>query len=59
MMAASDSRHFARISDFAYRFSPFEMSTEERGALHAKNERMHVATLLRGVEFYTRLIAAM
>lgn len=56
MMAASDSRHYARISDFVYRFSPFEMSKDERGTLHAIDERMHVATFLRGVEFYTRLV---
>jgi carboxypeptidase PM20D1 len=56
MMAASDSRHYARISEGVYRFSPFEMSTEERGTLHAMNERMHLATFLRGVEFYTRLV---
>jgi carboxypeptidase PM20D1 len=56
MMAASDSRYFARISDFVYRFSPFEMSTDERGTLHAIDERMHVSTLLRGVDFYTRLV---
>ncbi len=57
MLAASDSRQYARISDGVYRFSPFEMSGEERGTLHAMNERMHVATLLRGVEFYTRLVS--
>lgn len=57
MLGASDSRHFTRISDHVYRFSPFEMSTEERGTLHAKNERMRVATFLRGVGFYTRLVA--
>ncbi|MEO7123699.1 MAG: M20/M25/M40 family metallo-hydrolase [Lacisediminihabitans sp.] len=56
MMAASDSRQFTRISDYVYRFNPFEMSTEERGTLHAMNERMHVATFLRGVEFYTTLV---
>lgn len=56
MMAASDSRHYTRISDFVYRFSPFEMSKDERGTLHAIDERMHVATFLRGVEFYTRLV---
>lgn len=56
MLGASDSRHFTRISDHVYRFSPFEMSTEERGTLHAKNERMRVATFLRGVAFYTRLV---
>lgn len=57
MLGASDSRHFTRISDHVYRFSPFEMSAEERGTLHAKNERMHTATFLRGVGFYLRLIA--
>jgi carboxypeptidase PM20D1 len=57
MMAASDSRHFASLSEGVYRFSPFEMSRAERGTLHAKNERIHVSTVLRGVEFYSRLIA--
>jgi carboxypeptidase PM20D1 len=57
MMAATDSRHFASLSEGVYRFSPFEMSRAERGTLHAKNERIHVSTVLRGVEFYSRLIA--
>jgi carboxypeptidase PM20D1 len=56
MLGASDSRHFTRISEHVYRFSPFEMSREERGTLHAKNERMRVATFIRGIEFYRRLI---
>ncbi|MBB5634086.1 carboxypeptidase PM20D1 [Cryobacterium mesophilum] len=56
MLGASDSRHFTRISEHVYRFSPFEMSKEERGTLHAKNERISVATFLCGVGFYTRLI---
>jgi len=59
MLAASDSRHYARISDNVYRFSPFRMSKQERGTLHAMNERMHVATFLRGVEFYTRLVRSL
>lgn len=59
MLGASDSRHFTRISSFVYRFSPFEMSKEERGTLHAMNERMHVATFLRGIGFYSRLIAGL
>jgi carboxypeptidase PM20D1 len=32
------------------------MTTEERGTLHATNERMHVDTFLRGIRFYERLI---
>jgi carboxypeptidase PM20D1 len=56
MLGATDSRHFTRICDAVYRFSPFEMSTEERGTLHAINERIHVSTWLRGIEFFRDLI---
>jgi carboxypeptidase PM20D1 len=55
-LGASDSRHFTRISDYVYRFSPFEMSKDERGTLHAMNERIRVATWLRGIRFYERLV---
>jgi carboxypeptidase PM20D1 len=57
MLGGSDSRHFTSISNAVYRFTPFEMSLAERGTLHAKNERMHVATWLRGIEFYSILIS--
>lgn len=56
MLGASDSRHFASICSAVYRFTPFEMSTEERGTLHAIDERMHVATFLDGIRFYRTLI---
>ncbi|WP_162842938.1 M20/M25/M40 family metallo-hydrolase [Microterricola pindariensis] len=54
---ASDSRWFTGVSDAVYRFTPFEMSAEERATLHAKDERIHVATWLRGIDFYRHLIA--
>lgn len=56
MLGASDGRHFTTISDAVYRFTPFEMSAEERGTLHARNERIHVATWLRGIRFYEVLL---
>jgi carboxypeptidase PM20D1 len=56
-LGASDSRHFTRISDSVYRFTPFEMSKDERGTLHAVNERIHVATWLRGIRFYESLVS--
>lgn len=56
---ATDSRHFTRISRGVYRFSPFEMSREERDTLHAKNERMRVDSWLAGVDFYRALTAAL
>lgn len=56
MLGASDARRFTAISDHVYRFSPFEMSKAERDTLHAKNERMRVATFLRGIDFYRTLV---
>ncbi len=56
---ATDSRRFTGIATAIYRFVPFEMSREERDTLHAKNERMHVVSYLRGIEFYRSLLAAL
>jgi carboxypeptidase PM20D1 len=56
---ATDSRHFTRISRGVYRFSPFDMTREERDTLHARNERMRVTSWLAGIEFYRALVAAL
>ncbi|MDO9394932.1 MAG: M20/M25/M40 family metallo-hydrolase [Herbiconiux sp.] len=53
---ATDSRHFTPYSRTVYRFSPFEMSGEERATLHARNERMHVATWFTGIRFFEGLL---
>lgn len=58
MLGASDSRHFTGICDAVYRFTPFELSADERGALHARDERIHVATWLRGIRVYQSLLRA-
>jgi carboxypeptidase PM20D1 len=55
-LGASDSRHFTPICGAVYHFTPFEMSFAERGTLHAVNERISVATWLRGIRFYEALI---
>lgn len=55
-MGGTDARHYARVSSTVYRFSPFELSKAERASMHAVNERLPVASLAKGVEFYLRLI---
>jgi len=55
---ATDSRQFTSLTPHVYRFTPFELSRDERDTLHAVNERIHVATWLRGIDFYRALIAS-
>lgn len=56
MLACSDSRHFCAICDNVLRFSPFEMSKQDRAAIHANDERIAVEKIGKCAQFYERLI---
>ncbi len=56
VLGGTDARYYSRISPTVYRFSPFELSSEERASMHAVNEAIPVASLAKGIDFYLRLI---
>ncbi|MFZ5525615.1 MAG: M20 family peptidase [Pseudomonadota bacterium] len=56
MIGATDSRHFAPISEHIYRFSPVRAKPEDLPRFHGTNERISTANLMELVRFYHQLI---
>ncbi|HWS33164.1 MAG TPA: acetylornithine deacetylase, partial [Actinoplanes sp.] len=57
MMAASDARHFTRICERVYRFTPFEMTRTQRQSIHAADEHITITAYEKGVSWYSTLLA--
>ncbi|MEJ6001737.1 M20 family peptidase [Paucibacter soli] len=57
MTGATDSRHFAAISDHIFRFSPVRAKPEDLSRFHGTNERMASANLAEMIRFYHRLVS--
>ena len=56
MLGATDGRHFARLTDSVYRFTPFALSARELAGLHAIDESIRVEEYVRGIAFYRALL---
>lgn len=56
MLGASDSRHFCRISENVFRFSPLKMSKEELRSIHGINEHITFNQLSGVIVFYYYLV---
>lgn len=56
MVAASDSRHYGRVADDAYRFNPFPLTKAQLTGFHGTNERIGTEDFVRGVKVYIRIL---
>jgi len=56
VLGGTDSKHYARVADDAYRFGPLELSLEDTKRLHGVNERIAVSNHARAIDFYETLI---
>jgi len=56
MIAASDSRHYGKVADNAYRFNPIRLTPELLTGFHGTNERISIADYTQGVRGYIRII---
>lgn len=52
----TDARHYGRLSNCIYRFSPYLLDSTMMQTIHGYNERIAIEALPRMVQFYTRLI---
>ena len=55
-LGGTDSRHYARVADNAYRFNPFMINRSDLSRLHGINERLSLDNLGRAISFYRALI---
>lgn len=56
MLGGTDSRHAHLITDRVLRFTPFLLTSDLRACLHARDERIPVAEVERGVRWYRALL---
>ena len=56
MVAATDSKFYAQISDGVFLFQPFRSVMQDLHTIHAVGERMGVESLREGVEFFALLV---
>jgi len=56
MNGATDSRHYASLSNYIFRFSPMVLSQEDQETVHGVNERLSFENAARMVSFMQALI---
>ncbi|MEC7368110.1 MAG: M20 family peptidase [Pseudomonadota bacterium] len=56
MVAGSDSKHYGKVADNAYRFNPFVLAAEDVSGFHGTNEKISIATFVQGTKGYIQII---
>lgn len=56
VIAATDARYYAGLTDRVYRFAPIHLTDVDRRRLHGTDERVAVADIARAVRFYQALL---
>jgi carboxypeptidase PM20D1 len=55
-LAGTDSKHYEKVSDNAYRFNPMKITPPDLTSIHGTNERISLDNLVRATRFYIELI---
>ena len=56
MIAASDSRHYAKVAENAFRFNPMTVTQADMTGFHGTDERIGVASMAQGTRTYSQII---
>ncbi len=56
VVGGTDTKHYGRIAENAYRFTPMRITSDDRTRMHGINERISVANYLEIVGFYEQLV---
>lgn len=59
MVATTDSRHYQKLANSIFRFSPCKLDPHELGGIHGHDERISIDNLKRGLIFYTALLRSL
>ncbi|MCB1645165.1 MAG: M20 family peptidase [Pseudomonadales bacterium] len=57
MVAGSDTRHYGKVADNAFRFNPLVVTQADLTGFHGTNEKISVANMAQGVRSYARIIS--
>lgn len=56
MIAGSDTRHYGKVADNAFRFNPMMVSQDDLTGFHGTNEKIGTANLAQGVRTYVQIL---